>query len=127
MNDKDSRKIFESYTISRARLNEDVGTWTPLGQAMLARMRANAASGGGGGDPGYNHTGGMGPDLEPPDPAAATDAKVMAMARQHLGIQIERNPDGEWLKIGDKSAGEGDQPLSDEELVQVNQIEKQVG
>ena len=49
------------------------------------------------------------------------------MAKQHLGIQIERNPDGEWLKIGDKLAGERDQPLSDEELVQVNQIEKQVG
>ena len=65
-------------------------------------------------------------NLPPPEENPQHDESIRMMAQQHLGIQINRGADGQWIKIGDKFTGEKDQPLSDQELVQVNQIEKQV-
>ena len=123
MRDKDSEKIFESYAASRARLNEDVGTWTQTGQAMLANMRANAASGGGGGDTGYNHTGGMGETLPMPDAAQNQfdkDQVVKELVRREHGWDIDRNPtDGKWYRF---DAGEA-RPVTGDEHWDIMRIE----
>ena len=117
MRDKDSKKIFESYTNKRAQMNEDVGTWTPTGQAMLANMRANA--GDGGGDTGYNHTGGMGETLPPPDNQFDKDQYVKNKVREVHGWDIDKSPDGEWYRF---DAGEA-RPVTGDEHWDIMRIE----
>ena len=82
MNDKDSKKIFESYA-------------------------------------GYNHTGGMGETLPPPDNQFDMDQHVKNKVREVHGWDIDKSPDGDWYRF---DAGEA-RPLTGDEHWDVMRIE----
>ena len=115
MNNKDSKTIWESYAGAQALRNSQIGA-----------ARAGAGGGGGGGMPMGGGITNWGPPMKAPSVDSETDTNISTMVQQQLGFQVGKDPEGNWLKIGDKFTGERDAPLSDEERVQVDQITKQV-
>lgn len=115
MKDKDSKQIWENWA-GDTKMNR----MHARAQAMRDAQRDSHMSRAVGNPSLYDR------NLPPPEENPYDDDSIRIMAQKHLGIQIERGVDGQWVKIGDKFAGEKDQPLSDRELIQVNQIEKQV-